>query len=922
MQITTPTFLEQLNPSQREAVTHQAGPLLTIAGPGSGKTRTVVDSIAYAIENDVMPDRILAFSFTVKASKELRHRVARAVGQEKSSNVWISTFHSFCRKVLKEDILALRGDYPRNFKALDESEQRKIVQEFTRQRRAQIDYLQYHKFPKADEVLNFIQKCKVMNIHPSEARDFAPNPDMSQAYAEIYEKYEKHLEANGAIDYTSQQLFTDALFKAVPEVKTKWQEKFELIFVDEYQDTDPVQYRIIKTLAEKHLNLRVVGDDDQGIYGFRGADIRNILNFEKDYPNAQVITLEENYRSTQQIVHASRALADFNPDRREKELFTTNTEGDRVKHLHCADQKEEAAAIAGFVNRASQEVWTFQDFAILCRTTRQFTAFEEAFAALEIPCQVVGESQNMPRDSVSIMTIHKSKGLEFPNVFVSGVCTDLLPHYFASEKEWDEELRLLYVAMTRAKNWLCLSSYDIDESFQPRGQSRFLSYIPSSLIERIESLCHTPIPSRREGKADLTVSTESSSYVDPLPFQSDITVVGVDPGISNVGWSITQKSSDGYTVHDYNTEKPPENLAARHKYIEKKINKLVASHSADAIAVEKLDFFEEDAKGEWFLDVAGCVALIRSIADQRKIECHLYTPQHVKYIATEGDRNASKLEVQKAIKRMCNLREIPEPDHSADAIAVSLCYLRNYLNSSRFQGNVRKRKHYDGGHVHLDDGQHDAAIAEFKKAINIDPIFTSARCSLGTAYLGQGNLKEAENAAKKVLEFDSSCQPAHELLQEIRAADYSRRSVTREKGNSILRENVTQEVLELYNRACAYREQGNWLAAENVAKKAFQLDSGCQAICKLLNEIKQVNYNRGCAHWNNKQCTAAVPYFKRAIDIDLKKANGGLDWASYGQRDLEEAKNAAKKILELDASYQPAYKVLKEIKQRKHRSLR
>ena len=153
MQITTPTFLEQLNPSQRKAVTHEVGPLLIIAGPGSGKTRTVVHSIAYAIENEVMPDRILAFSFTVKASEELRHRVAEVVGQEKSSGVWISTFHSFCRKVLREDIEELDIGYTRNFEALEENDQRKVI-------RSQIDYLQYHSFANPDDVLNFIAKCK------------------------------------------------------------------------------------------------------------------------------------------------------------------------------------------------------------------------------------------------------------------------------------------------------------------------------------------------------------------------------------------------------------------------------------------------------------------------------------------------------------------------------------------------------------------------------------------------------------------------------------------------------------------------------------------------------------------------------------------------------------------------------------------
>ena len=916
MQITTPTFLEQLNPSQQKAVTHGTGPLLIIAGPGSGKTRTVVHSIAYAIENGVMADRILAFSFTVKASEELRHRVAEDVGQDRSSGVQISTFHSFCRKVLREDIEALGIGYTRNFKALEENDQRKVIQ-------TQIDYLQYHSFAKPDEVSNFIAKCKAMDICPSESGNYAPNPDMSQVYVEIYERYEKHLKDNGAVDYENQQLFTEKLFKNVPKVKVKWQKKFDLIFVDEYQDTDPVQYRIIKVLAEKHLNLRVVGDDDQGIYGFRGADIQNILNFEMDYPNAKVITLEQNYRSTQQIVKASRAIADFNPDRREKELFTTNTEGDKVKHLHCADQKEEAANIADFINRASQEVWTFRHFAILCRTSRQATTFEEAFAALEIPCHVVGKSPDTPKDTVSIMTIHKSKGLEFPNVFVCGVCTDLLPHYFASGKEWDEELRLLYVAMTRAKNWLCLSSYDSDESQHERGKSQFLDYVPRSLLESINTLHHTPIPSRpQEGVS--TVPKEPSRYVEPLPIQSesDMIVLGVDPGVSNVGWAITQKTVNGYTVHKYDTETPTGSPNNKLIQIEHKINALAKLNSPDVVAVEKL----EGATDEWFRYVAGCVAVIRSVADRHGIECHLYTPQHVKYVATEGNRKASKEDVQRGVKKMCNLQEIPESDHSADAIAVSLCYLRNYLNSSRFRGNARKQEHYNGGHIYLDDGQYNTAVAEFEKAINIDPIFTDAHCSLGQTYLEQGDLEAAENVVKKILEFDRSYQLAHKLLEDIKQAYYDRGIAhlnDEEYDVAIAQFKGAINIQPIFKAAhCslgqAYLGQGDLEAAENVARRTLVLDISYQPARKLLAAVKQAYYDRALAHLNNERYDVAIAQFKETINrySNFTAAYCGLGRAYLGQGDLEAAENEAKKTVRFeDNDYPPACELLEDIKQ-------
>ena len=913
MPIMMPTSLEKLNYSQREAVTHETGPLLIIAGPGSGKTRTVVHSIAYAIEEyGVMPDQILAFSFTVKASKELKQRVMAAVGREKASLVNISTFHSFCRKVLRQDIAELGKNYTPRFKELNAIDQRKVI-----------EHIQHHEFANTEEILNFIQKCKVKGIPPSAAGDLAPGPDRSQTYVEIYEKYEKHLEANGAIDYTSQQLFTDALFKAVPRVKTKWQKKFELIFVDEYQDTDPAQYRIIQALAEKHRNLRVVGDDDQGIYGFRGADIQNILNFERDYPDAKVITLEQNYRSTQRIVDASRAVADFNPDRREKELFTTNAEGDKVKHLHCTDQKEEAVTITDFINRASQEVWRFRDFAILCRTSRQATAFKEALDVLGIP-YVVGESSDNPEDAVSIMTIHKSKGLEFPNVFVAGVCTGLLPHYLTNQKEWDEELRLLYVAMTRAKNWLCLSSYDRDESQYQCGRSQFLDYIPQNLFESItNTLHHTSIPPRPEKRIVPIVPEEVPKYVEPLPIQSDMIVLGVDSGTVNVGWSITQKSSDGYAVHDYNTEQPIGNFKARHKQIEGKINELMVSHSADAIAVEKLDFFQEGTKDEWFLDVAGCVALIRRIANQHGVECHLYTPQHVKYVAT-GDRNASKLEVQRAVKKICNLQEIPQPDHSADAIAVSLCFLRNHLNFSRFQGDARKQEHYNAGCTHLEEGQYDAAVAEFEKAINIDPIFTDAHYSLGQAYLEQGDLEAAENVVKKILESDRSYQLAHKLLEDIKQAYYDR--ALAHLNNERYSEAIAQfkDTINRYSNFIAaycglghaYLGQDNLKDAENAAKKALELDSNYQPTRKLLAAVKQAYYNRALAHLNNGRYSEAIAQFKDTIHrySNFTAAYCGLGRAYLGQGNLRQAQNVTKRALALDSSYQPACKLLNELK--------
>ena len=601
-------------------------------------------------------------------------------------------------------------------------------------------------------------------------------------------------------------------------------------------------------------------------------------------------------------------------------MFTINAEGEKVKHLHCADRQKEATIIADFISRATQESWNLRDFAILYRTNLQAAAFKKAFADSGIPF-VVGESSDTRKNAVFIMTIHKSKGLEFPNVFVAGVCTGLLPHHKAKEKDWDEELRLLYVAMTRAKNWLCLSSYDSDESRRQRGQSPFLGYIPSSLLESINTLQHTPIPSKPKKRVVSTAPEETSKYGEPLSIQADMTVLGVDPGVSNVGWSITQKTPDGYTVHKYDTERPTGELDDKLMQIHHKINALTASNSPDAIAVEKL----EGATDEWFRYVAGCVALIRRIADRHDVECHLYTPQHVKYVATGGDRNASKLDVQKAVKKMCNLQEIPKSDHSADAIAVSLCYLRNYLNSSRFRGNARKQEHYNGGCTHLEDGQYDAAVAEFQKAINIDPILTDAHSGLGRAYLGQGDLEAAENEAKKALRLDSSYQPAHELLAAVKQAYYDR--ALAHLNNERYDEAIAQfkETINKYSNFTAaycglgraYLGQDNLKAAENVTKRTLALDSSYQPARKLLAAVKQAYYDRALAHLNNERYDEAIVQFKETINkySNFTAAYCGLGRAYLGQDNLKAAENVTKRTLALDSSYQPARELLKEIKQ-------
>ncbi len=632
-----------------------------------------------------------------------------------------------------------------------------------------------------------------------------------------------------------------------------------------------------------------------------------------------VITLGQNYRSTQNIVAVSCALADFNPDRRQKELFTRNFEGEKVKYFHCENNEIEAQIISSFIHRAiNQGGRQPSDFAVLYRTNKQAHVFRTAFHNLKIQYGMVRDSSDIEKNGVSLMTIHKSKGLEFSNVFVTGICVNLLPHYYSREvKDWDEELRLFYVAMTRAKNWLCLSSYKKDGD-KDRGQSPFLNYIPPNLRESVETLENLSIPPSPK-KMVVDVNTED---IEPIPERllgDGMTVLGIDPGIQNVGWSITQKTSVGYSVVDYGTQTttgPQQTL----NQIKKTINELINLHCPEVISIEKLD----GAKEEWFRYVAGCVTAIRSIAHQRGIECHLYTPQQVKYIAT-NNRNASKLEVQRGVMQICNLDRIPEPDHSADAIAASLCYLRSYLNSSRFEGNKLKMEHYGTGCNCIDSRHFEAAIDEFKEAIHLDPIYAEAHVGLGRAHLAQSELEAAENAAEKVLKLTENNHPdSQKLLEAIGHYRFGCSSLNNNEWNiaidkfkeAINREPIFTEAHCGLSRA--YFEADNLEAAKNAAEEALRLRNNYPPAQQLLVDIKKRYYYNGEVYFNREEYAQAIFEFQKAVEIDrdFKGAHVYLGETYFKVRELEAAEKAAREALRIDSTYERASELLRQIKQK------
>jgi DNA helicase-2/ATP-dependent DNA helicase PcrA len=340
-------LLEDLNPVQREAVTKTEGPLLIFAGAGSGKTRVLTYRIAYLIlEKGIAPERILAVTFTNKAAGEMKERVDRLLGGA-SQGVWISTFHSACARILRKYVDHL--GFQRNFVIYDERDQEQAIKACMR--KLEIDQLAFH--PRAIQAE--IDRAK---NHGISQEDFTPDPFnvLKKRVAMVYQAYQDLLKGNNALDFGDLLLFTDKLFRECPEILERYQDRLLYVLVDEFQDTNFIQYRFIQDLVRKHGNICVVGDDDQSIYRWRGAEITNILNFEKDFPGTTVIKLEQNYRSTKRILEAAGQVVRRNRERREKVLWTENTEGEPIIYFTGRDEQEEAGFIVGEIRRRRFEV--------------------------------------------------------------------------------------------------------------------------------------------------------------------------------------------------------------------------------------------------------------------------------------------------------------------------------------------------------------------------------------------------------------------------------------------------------------------------------------------------------------------------------------------------------------------------------------
>ncbi len=371
--------LDRLNVKQREAAMHIEGPLLILAGAGSGKTSTMTERIAYMIDQGIDPYHILAVTFTNKAAREMRTRVEDLVGY--IDNMWIMTFHSMCLRILRYHCELI--GYKPNFVIYDGTDQKTLIKSITKELN-----INEKEFSPA-YLLSIISNCKEKSMNADGFKRHMEDNVKNRIIYNVFKAYDEQLKANNAMDFDDLLLNTVKLFEADEATLLRYQNRFRYIMVDEYQDTNHIQYKLIKMLAEGHHNLCVVGDDDQCIYQWRGADIRNILDFEKDFPETKVVKLEQNYRSMGNILKAAHSVIENNKGRKGKKLWTDKEDGEKIKYYRADTEKDEARFVAQEIDLKKNRDRKYSDFAILYRTNAQSRHFEDALTRRGIPYRVL-----------------------------------------------------------------------------------------------------------------------------------------------------------------------------------------------------------------------------------------------------------------------------------------------------------------------------------------------------------------------------------------------------------------------------------------------------------------------------------------------------------------------------------------------------
>lgn len=384
-------LVKHMNTEQSEAVRTTEGPLLIMAGAGSGKTRVLTHRIAYLLdEKGVSPYNILAITFTNKAAKEMKERVQKLVGEE-AEVIWMSTFHSMCVRILRRD--ADRIGIERNFTIIDPTDQKSVIKDVLK--RENIDPKRYEPRMFISAISNLKNELKTPQDALESANDF-----YTQMVAKVYEGYQKQLIRNQALDFDDLIMTTIKLFERVPDVLDYYQNKFQYIHVDEYQDTNKAQYTLVNLIAQKFKNLCVVGDSDQSIYGWRGADIQNILSFEEDYPNVRTIFLEQNYRSTKTILNAANEVIRNNTERKPKGLWTANANGEKIKYYEAFSERDESEYVVREIFKQQKKGRKLKDIAVLYRTNAQSRVLEETFLKSNVPYVMVGGQKFYDRKEI------------------------------------------------------------------------------------------------------------------------------------------------------------------------------------------------------------------------------------------------------------------------------------------------------------------------------------------------------------------------------------------------------------------------------------------------------------------------------------------------------------------------------------------
>lgn len=492
-----------MNPQQKKAVLHTEGPLLVMAGAGSGKTRVLTHRIAYLIEEkQINPWNILAITFTNKAAREMKERVQGLLGEE-GEGVWISTFHSMCVRILRRDIDLI--GYDKNFTIIDTSEAQTLMKRILKE--LNVDDKKYT--PRS--VLGRISQHKNNMTTVEEALAQANNP-YDQVIAESYQMYQKELRRNQSVDFDDLIMLTIRLFNDQPETLAYYQQKFQYIHVDEYQDTDHAQYTLVNLLAKRFHNLCVVGDADQSIYGWRGADMQNILDFESDYPDATVILLEQNYRSTKTILQAANNVIQNNVNRRKKDLWTDNDSGDKITYYRAQSERDETNFIMGQIQeQMTKDNRSYNDFAILYRTNAQSRAIEEGLMKANIPYTMVGGHKFYDRLEIK-------DTLAYLNVIANPADSLSFERIVNSPKRGIGQ-----ASVDKLRDFANLNDYTMVEA----AQNVALSPVKGKAMKSLQQLAETLITLRQESETrsitDLTKTMlEETGYYEALRSQNNL----------------------------------------------------------------------------------------------------------------------------------------------------------------------------------------------------------------------------------------------------------------------------------------------------------------------------------------------------------------------------------------------------------------